>query len=132
MTAFYKHYGQRAYRHGNDTFTLEAYEAEHGYNVECTYPACGNATVALLQLAPVYGETVCLDEYDEYGARLIERPVIALKGWDVGVRPDFRRRGIAKAMYAYAREMFRLPIRAGDFQTPDGERLLAEVKELVK
>jgi ribosomal protein S18 acetylase RimI-like enzyme len=124
MTAFYQHYGRRAFK----DFILEAYEGDHGYHVECTYPARGGATVGLLQLAPVYGETIYHDDEEH----TITRPVIALKGWDVGVRPDFQRRGIAKAMYAYAREMFKLPIRAGDFQTPDGERLLAEVRELVK
>jgi len=52
------------------------------------------------------------------------RGPIALKGWDVRVEPDHRRRGLASAMYAFAKKAFKLPIQPGDFQTPEGEAFL--------
>lgn len=47
-----------------------------------------------------------------------------LKGWDVTVRPEFRRRGIARAMYDLAARREGKEIVPGDFQTPDGRGFL--------
>lgn len=49
-----------------------------------------------------------------------DHELIGLRGWDVAVRPDHRRKGLASAMYRYAEQAFGLPISKGSFQTPAG------------
>jgi GNAT superfamily N-acetyltransferase len=53
-----------------------------------------------------------------------------LKGWNVDVHPDHRRRGLATAMYHRAAEVFGMPVRAGDFQTPSGRAFLDHLKKV--
>ena len=55
-----------------------------------------------------------------------DRPLIALKGWSVEVHPDFRRKGLATAMYDFAEEAFDLRVLPGSFQTPSGKAFLKE------
>lgn len=55
----------------------------------------------------------------EYGDDASGR-LIALKGWNVEVKPAYRRKGLATAMYAFAEQAFGLPIVSGDFQTKEG------------
>lgn len=50
-----------------------------------------------------------------------DNPLVALKGWNVEVRPDHRRKGLASAMYKFAEKTFKLKILPGDFQTSDGK-----------
>jgi len=50
--------------------------------------------------------------------------LVGLKGWEVMVDPDYRRKGLASAMYQFAEEVFELPIAKGDFQTPMGKSFL--------
>lgn len=47
-----------------------------------------------------------------------------LKGWNVEVHPEFRRRGLASAMYEFAEDAFGVPIQPGGFQTPMGAAFL--------
>jgi GNAT superfamily N-acetyltransferase len=50
-----------------------------------------------------------------------DRPLVALKGWNVEVHPDFRKKGLATAMYDFAEEAFGLRVIPGSFQTPLGK-----------
>lgn len=50
--------------------------------------------------------------------------LVGLKGWNVEVGADHRRKGLARAMYRYAEEVWGLPVYPGDFQTPMGEAFL--------
>jgi len=51
--------------------------------------------------------------------------VVALKGWNVAVNPAHQRKGLARAMYAFAQQSSGLKIQAGDFQTPEGKAFLS-------
>ena len=44
-----------------------------------------------------------------------------LKAWQVDVHPEHRRKGLATAMYAYAKRKSGMDIERGDFETPAGE-----------
>lgn len=50
--------------------------------------------------------------------------LVGLKGWNVEVRPEHRRKGLARAMYRYAEKVWGLPVYPGDFQTPEGAAFL--------
>lgn len=68
-----------------------------------------------------------LDEYAP--GEFVERhspvsKVVALKGWDVWVSPDYRRRGIASKLYKIAEKAYGVPVLPGDFQTPEGSKFL--------
>ena len=97
---------------------LVASERSHKneWTVEAYFPP-SMRIVGVAEFAGVY-------EWDEEG----ERQLVALKGWDVDVSPDFRRRGLATAMYALAERAFDLPIIPGDFQTPAGRAFLGRHK----
>jgi hypothetical protein len=47
--------------------------------------------------------------------------VVALKGWNVEVGPAHRRKGLARAMYAFAQRSSGMKIQGGDFQTAEGK-----------
>ena len=102
-----------------EDFLLVAGEHSHQneWNIDA-YLRSNSRLVGRAEFAGVY-------EWDEEG----ERQLVALKGWDVGVNPDFRRRGLASAMYAFAEEAFDLPIAQGDFQTPVGRVFLGGRKK---
>lgn len=54
--------------------------------------------------------------------------LVALKGWNVEVHPDFQRQGLATAMYDFAADAFKLKVQPGDFQTPQGSSFLKSKK----
>lgn len=58
--------------------------------------------------------------------------IVALKGWNVEVKPKFRRKGLATAMYEFAAEAFQLPIYPGDFQTPEGRAFLTKETPMIR
>ncbi len=65
-----------------------------------------------------------LDEDDPRWTSPTSSVLVGLKGWDVEVSPDHRRKGLASEMYAFAEEAFELPVSAGDFQTEAGTGFL--------
>lgn len=81
-------------------------------------------TVGVAEFAPVF--EYHHDPYvnEEYEQDDPWRTLVALKGWQVAVHPDHRRKGVASAMYRFAEQTFGLSIQPGDFQTPDGGAFL--------
>jgi len=70
--------------------------------------------IAQLQIIPL------MIEPPDDGPHLISDPKHA-KVWDVTVHPDYRRKGIATAMYDFAEHITGKKLVGGDFQTPDGQ-----------
>lgn len=97
-------------------YELQAFEASYKneWDVEALLP--NGLTVGRATFAGVRDYEV----EDEDGFPKL----VALKGWQVDVAPAHRRRGLAAAMYRFAEEAFRLPVRPGDFQTPEGAMFL--------
>jgi GNAT superfamily N-acetyltransferase len=98
-------------------FTLYAHEAS--YKNEWAVEAYDehNNVIGMAEFAGVY-------EYERTEDDPYQKTLVALKGWQVGVRPGFRRLGLASAMYQFAEEAFGLKIVPGGFQTPEGAAFL--------
>ena len=96
-------------RHGD--YYLTSYKNESKNEWSITAQKANGATVGEAQFVSVRD----YNEENPYGV------TVGLKGWDVKVDAAHQRKGIATAMYRYAGDVFRLPIQAGSFQTPDGE-----------
>lgn len=99
---------QQAYREYTLYATDRSYKNE--WDIEAYAP--GWVKVAQAEFAGVY-------EYDDSGSHLV-----ALKGWNVGVSPEHRRKGLGSAMYRFAEDAFGLPVVPGDVQTTEGTAFL--------
>ena len=102
-------------------FTLYAKASpdRNEWNVEAYVGVWNKAGVAEFVGVYEYGH----DEDNPNASQLV-----ALKGWNVDVHPDFRRQGLATAMYDFAEKAFKLKVQPGDFQTPHGSAFLKNKK----
>ncbi len=103
-------------------YTLYAYAApgRNEWSVEA-YLGKFERKVGCAEFAGVY-------EYGHDEDNSNESKLVALKGWDVQVHPDHRRKGLASAMYKFASDVFNLPVQSGDVQTGDGAAFLKNRK----
>lgn len=66
--------------------------------------------------------------YSDSGRGHVRSKVVGLKGYFVHVYKDHQRKGLASAMYRFARDAFGLKILPGDVQTDEGAAFLAHRK----
>lgn len=113
----------------NNFLSITAYRAEHPHQ------EVGEASFSYQRDYPDQDRCMCelpgcpeCGDPDRLPTSEGDARSVALKGWDVYVHPDHRRRGLATAMYEHAKKVSGLPIVAGDFQTPDGQSFLGLAK----
>ena len=103
-------------------YTFESYYGTHGASGDHDYVTISvrqtddklMQEVASLQIIPL------MIAPPDDGPHLISDPKNA-KVWDVMVHPDYRRKGLATAMYDFAEHVTGKKLVGGDFQTPDGQ-----------
>lgn len=102
-------------------FLLTAHESRDGSEFDVDAYVANGRLIGRAEFAPVYDYEANVEQDEWY-------PLVALKGWDVAVNSDYRRQGLATAMYDFAERTWNVPIRSGDFQTPEGKRFLTSRK----